>query len=83
MFSIGTKHRKSFRRAQQGRKETEKVPGNSVENAETFVINIDLPNQPDTDAPKPKTQETGVQEPESEPTLQFTNKLALEKLKDV
>ena len=87
-FSIGSKHRKSFRRAQQGRKETEKVPGNSVENAETFVINIDLPNQPDTDAPKPKTQEPGVQEqgtqePESESTLQFTNKLALEKLKDV
>ena len=87
-FSIGSRHRKSFRRAQQGRKETEKVPGNSVENAETFVINIDLQNQPDTDAPKPKTQEPGVQEsgtqePGSESTLQFTNKLALEKLKDV
>ena len=88
-FSIGSKHRKSFRRVQQGRKETEQVHGNSVENAETFVINIDLPNQPDTDAPKPKktqktgVQESGTQEPESESTLQFTNKLALEKLKDV
>ena len=53
-FSIGSKHRKSFRRAQQGRKETKQVPGNSVENAETFVVNIDLQNQPDADAPKPK-----------------------------
>ena len=62
-FSIGSKHRKSFRRVQEGRKETENVSENSVEDAETFVINIDLPNQPDTDAPKPKkTQETGVQE---------------------
>ena len=86
-FSIGSKHRKSFRRAQQGRKETEKVPGNSVENVETFVINIDLPNQPDTDAPDLKTQEpgaqdSGTQEPESQSPLQFTNKLALEKLQD-
>ena len=82
-FSIGSKHQKSFRRAQQGRKETENVSENSVENAEIFDVNIDLPNQPDTDAPKPKTQEPGAQEPESESTLQFTNKLALEKLKDV
>ena len=92
-FSIGSKHQKSFRRAQQGRKETENVSENSVENAEIFDVNIDLPNQPDTDAPDLKThepgaqesntQEQGTQEPESESTLQFTNKLALEKLKDV
>ena len=92
-FSIGSKHRKSFRRVQEGRKETENVSENSVEDAETFVINIDLPNQPDTDVPDLKTQEPGAQEsntqeqgtqePESESTLQFTNKLALEKLKDV
>jgi len=85
-FSVGSKHRKSFRKTQEEIKETEKVPGNSVENAENFVININLPNQSDTDTPKPKTQEpgaqeSGTQEPESESTLQFTNKLALEKLK--
>ena len=75
-FSIA-KNRKSFRRAPKGRKETETASGNSVENAENFVINIDLPSQPDTDVPVPKSQE-----PESESTLQFSNKLALEKLKD-
>ena len=82
-FSIGSKHQKSFRREQQGRKETEKVPEDSFEDAENIITNIDLPSQPDTDAPEPKTQESGTQEPESESTLQFTNKLALEKLKDV
>ena len=91
-FSIGAKHRKSFRRAPKGRKETERVFENSVENAENFVINIDLPsqpdtalpNQPDTDVPELKSQEpeSKSQEQESELAVQFSNKLALEKLKD-
>ena len=54
----------------------------SEKSIESFVKNIDLPNQPDTDAAEPKTRESRAQEPESESPLQFTNKLGLEKLKD-
>ena len=57
-FSIGAKHRKSFRRATQGRKKSE--------NTGDLVIDIDLSDQRDTDVPESNTQESEAQDPETE-----------------
>ena len=70
-FSIGARNRKSFRRAPQGRKKSETPSGNSVEKAGDFVIDIDFPDQHDTNVPESKSQEPEIQEPEDqEPEVQ-------------
>ena len=65
-FSIGSKHRKSFRREKQARKETETPSENSIKNGGDFVIDIDFVDHHDTDVPEPKTQEPEAQEPDAQ-----------------
>ena len=65
-FSIGSKHRKSFRRQKQARKETETPSENSIKNGGDFVIDIDFVDHHDTDVPEPKTQEPEAQEPDAQ-----------------